>query len=81
MIANTELLTQVLSLPEPERVEFAHRLLLSLEPGEFDPNWRQLWADELAARYAAVASGQAVTRDWREVIADVKKELAKGTGT
>jgi len=81
MTPTSELLNQALSLPERDRAEFAHRLLLSLESDAFDSDWRQAWKDELAARHVAVVSGQTTTRNWREVIADARKELAEGTGT
>jgi hypothetical protein len=75
MTASAELLNQVLSLPSDERAEFAHQILLSLEPADYDADWREAWRHELAARHARIESGNAMGRDWRDVIADARNSL------
>jgi hypothetical protein len=55
----------------------AHRLLLSLEPEDLDPEADAAWAAELEARLAKVAQGDFVARDWREALADIRKSLSE----
>lgn len=68
-----DLLHQALQLPQPERAELAHELLLSLESGPPDPGSEAAWRAELEARLARVESGQFAARDWREALADIRR--------
>ena len=70
-----DLYQRALELAEPERAELAHRLLLSLESTERDPDWEAAWAQELEARIAAVDRGEEVPRDWEDVLTDLRKSL------
>lgn len=73
-----DLLHRALELPEPDRATLARRLLLSLEPEDFDDDSEAAWATEIAARLDRVENGQFTARDWREVIADLQKALSEG---
>ncbi len=81
MSVNTELLNQLLSMPEAERAELAHHLLLSLESVPFDPDSQQAWEKELNSRLDKIERGQFQARDWREAVEDIRKSLAEGPST
>jgi putative addiction module component (TIGR02574 family) len=59
-------LRKALDLPEADRAEIAGALLESLEPST-DLDVEAAWRQEVAARIAAVDSGQVSTIPWEEV--------------
>lgn len=71
----TELLPELLALPEADRAELAHRLFDSLGDGEdadpdpvySDPEVEAAWADEIAQRLDDVRSGRVTPIPWEEV--------------
>ena len=70
-----DLFTQALTLSVPERAALAHQLLHSLEPE--DPDAEDAWADEIQARSDALHRGEFTARDWREALADIRKQLPR----
>lgn len=75
MSLNTDILARVLDLPLSERAELARRILLSLEPNDFDADAEQLWAAEIDARLAALDRGDAVPLDWRPALDRIRQSL------
>ena len=70
----TNLLEQVLSLPERDRAEIAARLLESLDETDQD-GVDEAWAQEIDRRYAALDNGEAVTSDWNEFRARIERDV------
>ncbi|MGN6182959.1 MAG: addiction module protein [Thermoanaerobaculia bacterium] len=70
----SELLDQVLNLPERDRAEIATRLLESLDTAtqsEID----DAWATEIESRCAAVDDGSMQTSNWDEVRARIERDV------
>jgi hypothetical protein len=63
-----ELFTSAQEMPSNDRAALAHRLLLSLEPDDFDAESEMAWALELEARLARIEQGNFQARDWREAL-------------
>jgi putative addiction module component (TIGR02574 family) len=76
-----DLVTLALELPEADRAALARRLLLSLEPEDFDADSETTWAAELEVRLAKVEQGPFAARDWREALADIRQSLAQGASS
>jgi hypothetical protein len=74
-----ELLTRALLLPEGDRAELAHRLLLSLAPPGPEANseqkWEQAWMEEIGRRLERQDRGETATRDAGEALADIQAAL------
>ena len=81
MATTSDVLSAALALPAEERAEVAHKLLLSLEPGEPDLNADQSWAVEIRRRLLAIREGQSPLRDWDDVLEDIRQGLASKGGT
>jgi putative addiction module component (TIGR02574 family) len=75
MSTATEILSQALALPLPERAEIAHHLLSSLESDPPDADWAEAWGKELDRRDEAVENGTAVLSDLDEVYARILESL------
>ena len=69
------LAAEVLALPAEERSQLLDRLVASLEPSPFDPAWEREWAEEIDAREAAIASGQASWIPGDEAVARLRARL------
>jgi putative addiction module component (TIGR02574 family) len=69
----TDLLAELIQLPEGDRGELAARLLESLD-GDPDPDADAAWADEIKARLEDVRSGRVTPVPWdearRQILAD-----------
>jgi len=70
-----EIADVALTLSEAERAELAHRLLLSLEPEDFDADSEAAWTAEIKARMAKVDKGEFSAANWRDVIARIRGSL------
>jgi putative addiction module component (TIGR02574 family) len=70
-----DLLPDALQLPPEERARLAHKLLLSLEEREANPDVDAEWAAELGRRAQDVVSGKVKTYDARQVIEEVRAQL------
>jgi putative addiction module component (TIGR02574 family) len=81
MSLDNVLLDRVLDLPADDRAQLVRRLLLSLEPADFDADADEQWAAEIEARLARADAGESVGSDWREAIDRVRRSLRRGTGT
>ncbi len=75
MSLDANILTRMLDLPDSERAELARRLLLSLEPRDFDSDAEQLWAAEIQARLDRLDRGESVPVDWRPAIERIRNNL------
>jgi putative addiction module component (TIGR02574 family) len=75
MNTSNELIDRVLSLPEPERASLARKLLLSLEPSDYDSDSDAAWAVELEARLAAVDGGRFAASEWRQTLTRIRQSL------
>lgn len=60
------LLQEALTLPDNERAEIAGALLESLEPGP-EEDVETAWRQEVAARVAALETGDVTTTPWEEI--------------
>ena len=69
------LLKRVLELPESQRAALAHKLLLSLEPQDFDSDAARLWAREIQARIFAAERREARLLDWRSSASRIRRQL------
>jgi hypothetical protein len=69
----------VLQLPEKDRADLAHHLLLSLEPDAvadgdaMSPEWEA----EIDKRLQTIAEGKHIARDWREAMHDLREKLCE----
>jgi len=81
MATTADVLSAALELPPEDRAEVVRQLLLSLEPGEPDPNVDQAWADEIRRRLRAIREGRTPLRDWNDALEDIRQSLvSKGGG-
>jgi putative addiction module component (TIGR02574 family) len=65
---------QLGALPNDERAELAHFLLISLEPQ--DDEAESLWEDEVAKRVADIRSGTAKGRPVEDVMKELHEEFS-----
>ena len=80
MTTTSDVLTAAMNLPAAERAEVAHKLLLSLESGELDPDADQAWAVEVRRRLRAIREGRADLRDWNDALQDIRQALVSKGG-
>jgi len=64
---------QLGALPEQERAELAHFLLLSLEPEDKEVD--AAWAAEVTSRVAQIRSGDAVGEPAQDVFAELREQF------
>ena len=69
------LAAEALALPAEERSQLLDRLVASLDPNPFDPAWEREWAEEIDAREAAIASGEASWIPGDEAVARLRARL------
>jgi len=74
MKSASEVLQDALELPTGERVEIAAQLLSSLD-GSDTGQAEVAWVEEIARRAAAVREGQADSRNWREALDEIDREI------
>jgi putative addiction module component (TIGR02574 family) len=72
-----EIYQKALGMGPAERAELAHRLILSLEPDERDPDWEEAWAREIEKRLDSIDRGEVELLDVDSVLADLRKSLKK----
>jgi putative addiction module component (TIGR02574 family) len=60
-------LREALTLPESERAEIAGALLESLERQQPEADVEMAWRQEVAARVAALETGEVETTPWEEI--------------
>ncbi|HSZ56829.1 MAG TPA: addiction module protein [Tepidisphaeraceae bacterium] len=75
MSTASDLFSKVMELPQLERAELAHRLLLSLEDEPIDPDAEAAWGLELETRAASLDKGEARSSPWRETISRMRRNL------
>ena len=80
-MSNAQLEAAVLSLAEPERADLALKLLNSLDPPgpvvADDDAWLAAWLPEIRRRVQAVHDGSEQTHDADDVLAELRRELAR----
>lgn len=80
MISPTELSEDAMQLPEKERADIAHQLLLSLELEGFDNDEvASAWHKEIEVRLDKTAKGSHQAHDWREALLEIRQDLPKDT--
>jgi Putative addiction module component len=78
MSPSNEVFASVMQLPEQERADLAHQILLSLEPEEFgDDEIASAWQQEIEARLQKIAGGNFHAHDWRQALQEIRQELRK----
>jgi putative addiction module component (TIGR02574 family) len=76
MSVEPELIDRVLHLPAVDRASLARKIILSLEPADFDPDAEEAWNAEIESRSAQVDRGEVTPLDWRESIDRARRSLA-----
>jgi putative addiction module component (TIGR02574 family) len=78
MVSSTEVMAHAMKLPEKERADLAHQLLLSLEPEDFDDNEiASAWQHEIESRLKKIADGNFHAQPSREAVAEIRQQLKK----
>ena len=75
MTTPSQILDAAMALDTAQRAEVAHKLLLSLEPTDFDEDADQAWAAELRHRLQAIREGRVQLRDWDEALAGIRQSI------
>ncbi len=75
MSVESELVDRVLLLPSDDRAALARKIILSLEPPQFDADAEAAWDAEIEARLAQVDRGEVTLLDWRESIDRARRAL------
>lgn len=78
MATLSQVLDAALALSEDQRADVAHRLLLSLEPDDFDDDADLAWIAEIQRRRTAIREGRVVLRDWEEALTGIRQALDSG---
>jgi putative addiction module component (TIGR02574 family) len=74
MKRTSEVLHDALQLPTGERAEIAAQLLSSLDESDAEQA-EAAWAEEITRRAAAVREGRADSRNWREALDEIDREI------
>ena len=74
MKTTSEVLHDALQLPTGERAEIAAQLLSSLDESDAE-RAGAAWAEEIARRAAAVREGRAESKNWREALDGIDREI------
>lgn len=78
MVSSSEVMANAMKLPEKERADLAHQLLLSLEPEDFDDKEiAAAWQHEIEARLQKIADGTFHAQPSREAVAEIRQQLKK----
>ena len=75
-----DILATVLRLPDGDRAELAHRLLLSLETEPFDAHVDEAWEAELERRSASIDRANVTGDELRVVAERMRRNLRRGNG-
>jgi putative addiction module component (TIGR02574 family) len=75
-MAPDKLFSEALALPPEARLEFASKLLASVEDGP-DEDWTQAWLAECDARVAAADSGAEPPVPWNEAYERLRARVAR----
>lgn len=75
-MAPEKLFDAALALPPEARLEFASKLLASVEDGPGE-DWTKAWLEECDARVAAADSGAEPPVPWNEAYGRLRARLAK----
>jgi hypothetical protein len=74
MKRTSDILQDALQLPVGERAEIAAQLLSSLDESDAEQE-EAAWVEEIARRAAAVCAGSADSRNWREALDEIDREI------
>jgi hypothetical protein len=75
MATTSEVLDAAMHLKSEDRAEVAHKLLLSLEPDDFDDDVDRAWANEVRRRLKAIREGRSNLRDWNDALLDIRQSI------
>ena len=78
MSDRTQLLDQLMALPDDEREDIALRLLESLGDGSTKEERSTAWREEIARRLDELKTGSVSTIDWQDSLAGARKMLEQG---
>lgn len=78
MSLDAALVERTLELSASERAELIRKLILTLEPPDFDADADELWAKEIKARIARVGTGGYASIEWRESVKRIRQTLRRG---
>lgn len=81
MSNDVDVTTSALNLPPNKRAELAHRLLLSLDPPDFDDNIEEEWAAEVEKRLTAADRDETSLVEWRPAIERIRHSLSTDPST
>lgn len=74
-----DILQQALQLPQHERADLAHQLILSLEGIDLnepkEEGYDEAWAEEIERRMASYERGESQARPWSEVRSEIESKL------
>jgi len=68
-------LTASFTSPADDRAALARKIILSLEPTDFDADPEAVWDAEIEARLAQVDRGEVTLLDWRQSIDRARRSL------
>jgi hypothetical protein len=78
MTTTDEIVAKAMQLSEKERASVAHQLLLSLDSEDVDEDdIASAWQEEIETRLQKIADGKHHTQNWREALAEVRRDLKR----
>ena len=78
MSEESELIDRLLLLPAGDRAALARKIILSLEPANFEGDAQDAWDAEIEARLAQLDRGEVTPLDWRQAIEQARASLSPG---
>jgi putative addiction module component (TIGR02574 family) len=78
MSVEPELVDRVLLLPAGDRAALARKIILSLEPADFESDAEEAWDVEIEARLAQIDRGEVTPLDWCQAIERARASLSPG---
>jgi hypothetical protein len=75
MSTDSELEDRVLHLPAGDRAALALKIILSLEPPDFDADASAAWEAEIEKRAGQIDRGEVTLIDWRDSIARARRTI------
>jgi hypothetical protein len=77
MSVESELVERILHVPVGDRAALARKLILSLEPADFDADADAAWDAEIEARLAQVDRGEVAPIDCRQAVDRARQSLRR----
>ena len=77
MATESDLVDRVMELSAAERAQLARKLILSLEPADFDADVDAVWETEIEHRLGQVDRGEVPLQDWRDSVKRIRDTLKR----